>query len=79
MGWKFGEDCINPYEVGCPFDCLVAQMGGHLGINVDIASAVFRQGPMDLIDYLLKVMNARDVRDIERYERFLTLDALRLN
>jgi eukaryotic translation initiation factor 2C len=41
-------------------------MAGHLGINVDVASSVFRKGGITLIEYLYDVFGVRDVQDILR-------------
>jgi eukaryotic translation initiation factor 2C len=46
-----------------------ALMAGHLGINVDIASTVFRKGAISLIDYILEVGGVRDVNDISRMRK----------
>lgn len=43
-----------------------AIMAGHLGVNVDIAVAVFRKGGMSVIDYLLDVAGLNNPNDIAR-------------
>lgn len=46
-----------------------AMMAGHLGINVDIASTIFRKGGISLIEYILEVTGGRDVNDIARMNK----------
>lgn len=46
-----------------------AMMAGHLGINVDIASTVFRKGGITLIEYILEVTRGRDANDIARMSK----------
>jgi eukaryotic translation initiation factor 2C len=41
-----------------------AMQAGHLGINIDVASTVFRKGGMTAIDYLIEVCDLRDVSGI---------------
>jgi eukaryotic translation initiation factor 2C len=41
-------------------------MAGHLGINVDIACAVFRKGGIPLMDLALEVTGARNMDDLAR-------------
>lgn len=43
--------------------CLLA---GHLGINVDVASTIFRAGAISLLDYACKVLNLRGTQDLSR-------------
>lgn len=45
---------------------LRALMAVHLGVNVDIASAVFRKGGMTVIEYLMEVAGLRNPADIAR-------------
>lgn len=44
-------------------------MSGHLGINVDIASTVFRKGSISVIDYLFELLGCRNIQDLERLPR----------
>lgn len=41
-----------------------ALLAGHLGINVDVASTVFRTGSITVLEYLCKVFNLRSQQDI---------------
>jgi eukaryotic translation initiation factor 2C len=41
-----------------------AMMAGHLGINIDLASTVFRAGGISLIDYIIKVVGCRGPSEI---------------
>ena len=43
-----------------------ALLAGHLGINVDVASTVFRTGSITVLEYLCKVFNLRSEQDIAR-------------
>ena len=41
-------------------------MAGHLGINVDLACAVFRKGDIPLMDLALEITGARNMDDLAR-------------
>ncbi|KAJ3020417.1 hypothetical protein HKX48_000825 [Thoreauomyces humboldtii] len=41
-------------------------MAGHLGVNVDVAATVFRQGNLSLIDLACQALRVRDVNDLAR-------------
>ncbi|KAJ2997992.1 hypothetical protein HDV02_004994 [Globomyces sp. JEL0801] len=51
----------------CYHQSIRAMLAGHLGINVDVASTVFRKGEISVIDFILESMGGRHVDDIKRY------------
>ncbi|KAL2917525.1 hypothetical protein HK105_202806 [Polyrhizophydium stewartii] len=46
-----------------------AMMAGHLGINVDVASTVFRKGEISVIDYALEVLGVGSPDELMRLPR----------
>ncbi len=44
-------------------------LSGHLGINIDIASTVFRKGGISVLEYLQDTLNCRNVDDISKMSR----------
>ncbi|KAI9101129.1 Piwi domain-containing protein [Phlyctochytrium arcticum] len=50
-----------------------AMMAGHLGVNIDVAATVFRQGGIDLLDLAAEVLRAPNVDALSR----MTPNALR--
>ncbi|KAI8818718.1 Piwi domain-containing protein [Fimicolochytrium jonesii] len=40
-------------------------MAGHLGVNVDVAATVFRQGEVSLLELLQNAFRARDMNDLQ--------------
>jgi eukaryotic translation initiation factor 2C len=44
-------------------------MAGHLGINIDLASCVFRKGGISVLEFLCEVLQARDANDLGRIPR----------
>lgn len=46
-----------------------AMMAGHLGINIDLASCVFRKGGISALDFLCEVLQVRDANELARIPR----------
>ncbi|EGF76744.1 hypothetical protein BATDEDRAFT_92312 [Batrachochytrium dendrobatidis JAM81] len=46
-----------------------SMMAGHLGINIDVASTVFRKGEISAIDYCLETLGLRDMDQLSRLPR----------
>ncbi|KAI8914093.1 hypothetical protein BC831DRAFT_179551 [Entophlyctis helioformis] len=47
-----------------------SMMAGHLGINIDVASTVFRKGEISVIDYLMELFEINNPEDIVRIPRY---------
>ncbi|KAI9206024.1 Piwi domain-containing protein [Polychytrium aggregatum] len=51
----------------------IAMLSGHLGINIDVAAAVFRTGGRNLVDLATELMGCGSPQEIPRVRDFLKL------